>query len=102
MKFLKLISFLCIITMMQKVSAQSGIDAPIPSMHPNEYQKQQINRKYGMFIHFGINTFHNQEWTDGSKPASTYRPTAIDAKQWVETAKNAGMKYIILVAKQNG
>lgn len=81
--------------------AQKGIDSPVPSVRPSKYQKQQIKRKYGMFIHFGINTFHNQEWTDGSKPASSYNPTAIDARQWVETAKNAGMKYIILVAKHH-
>ena len=101
MKYAICISCLCILVMTQTITAQPGIDAPVPSNHPNEYQKQQINRKYGMFIHFGINTFHNQEWTDGSKPASTYCPTAIDAKQWVETAKNAGMKYIILVAKHH-
>ena len=83
------------------VIAQPGIDAPVSSSKPSKYQKQQIKRKYGMFIHFGINTFHNEEWTDGSKPASTYIPTAIDARQWVETAKKAGMKYIILVSKHH-
>lgn len=81
--------------------AQQGVDEPIPSTKPNKYQKQQIKRKYGMFIHFGINTFHNEEWTDGSKLASSYVPTAIDAAQWVKTAKDAGMKYIILVAKHH-
>ena len=70
---------------------------PVPSHMPSEAQKKQIDRKYGMFIHFGINTFHDQEWTDGSKPASSYNPTKIDAEQWVKTAKDAGMKYIILI-----
>ena len=68
---------------------------------PSEAQKKQIDRKYGMFIHFGINTFHDQEWTDGSKPASSYNPTKIDAEQWVKTAKDAGMKYIILITKHH-
>ena len=81
--------------------AQKGIDEPVPSDKPNKYQQEQIKRKYGMFIHFGINTFHNEEWTDGSKPASSYKPTTIDARQWVETAKKAGMKYIILVTKHH-
>jgi len=44
--------------------AQKGIDRPIPSVKPNKYQKAQIHRKYGMFLHFGINTFHNEEWTE--------------------------------------
>ena len=33
---------------------------------PNARQQAQIDRRYGLFLHFGINTFHNQEWTDGS------------------------------------
>ncbi|GAB1454691.1 hypothetical protein MASR2M47_47470 [Draconibacterium sp.] len=74
---------------------------PVPSNEPNEAQLKQIERKYGMFIHFGINTFHDMEWTDGSKPASSYEPTNIDAEQWVKTAKDAGMKYVILITKHH-
>ena len=96
-----MILLLCLSIFAGSSYAQKGIDEPIPSIKPGKYQKQQIKRKYGMFIHFGINTFHNQEWTDGSKPASSYNPTTVDARQWVETAKNAGMKYIILVAKHH-
>ena len=81
--------------------AQPQLTEPIPSQKPGKYQKNQIKRKYGMFIHFGINTFHNEEWTDGSKPAASYKPSCIDAQQWVETAKKAGMKYIILVTKHH-
>ena len=83
------------------VLAQEKGILPISSMTANKYQIDQINRKYGMFIHFGINTFHDQEWTDGSKPASSYNPSTIDAKQWVATAKAAGMKHIILVSKHH-
>lgn len=84
-----------------KVFAQTKVVIPTASDKPNRYQQEQIDRKYGMFIHFGINTFHDQEWTDGSKPTSSYAPTTIDAKQWVSTAKAAGMKYIILVSKHH-
>ncbi len=85
---------------LSNVSAQTNIE-PVPALIPNKYQQEQIQRKYGMFIHFGINTFLNEEWTDGSFPASIYKPTTIDAKQWVKTAKDAGMKYIILVTKHH-
>ena len=54
-----------------------------------------------MFIHFGMNTFHNIEWSDGTLPASSYNPKKIDAHQWVKTAKDAGMKYVILVTKHH-
>ena len=72
---------------------------PLPSTKPSSYQLEQIKRKYGMFIHFGVNTFHDMEWTDGSKPVSSYSPTTVDADQWISTAKEAGMKYVILVTK---
>lgn len=74
---------------------------PAPSATPSAAQKKQISRQYGMFIHFGINTFHDEEWTDGSKPALSYCPTAIDADQWVKAAKDAGMKYVIFIAKHH-
>lgn len=74
---------------------------PKPSTEPSKAQMKQIERKYGMFIHFGINTFHNEEWTDGSKPASSYNPSAIDAEQWIKSAKDAGMKYVILITKHH-
>lgn len=74
---------------------------PKPSGRPNKAQMKQIERKYGMFMHFGINTFHDMEWTDGSKPASSYKPDTIDADQWIRTAKNAGMKYVILITKHH-
>ncbi|PUV24619.1 calcium:sodium exchange protein [Sphingobacterium athyrii] len=84
-----------------KVFAQTKAIVPTAADKPNRYQQEQIDRKYGMFIHFGMNTFHDQEWTDGSKPPGSYAPTAIDVKQWVSTAKAAGMKYIILVSKHH-
>lgn len=72
-----------------------------PSETPNEVQKKMIARQYGMFIHFGINTFHDQEWTDGTLPPESYAPKAVDTDQWVQTAKDAGMKYVILTAKHH-
>jgi alpha-L-fucosidase len=72
-----------------------------PSSEPNAVQRQMIARRYGMFIHFGINTFHDQEWTDGSLPASSYAPTGLDTDQWVRTAKDAGMKYVIFTSKHH-
>lgn len=82
-------------------SQETSLILPVPSTTPSAAQQQQIARKYGMFIHFGINTFHDEEWTDGSKPASSYAPSAIDAEQWIQTAKDAGMKYVILITKHH-
>lgn len=73
----------------------------IPSRKPNQWQLEQMNRKFGMFIHFGVNTFGNVEWSDGGIMAQSYQPAEIDADQWVRTAYEAGMNYVILVTKHH-
>jgi len=54
---------------------------------------------YGMFIHFGMSTFVQNELPDGKAPATTYAPDRLDVDQWVSVARDAGMKYIVLTAK---
>lgn len=72
-----------------------------PSTEPTQGQREQMARKFGMFLHFGINTFHNTEWSDGTLPAESYAPTAIDADSWVKTAYEAGMNYVIVITKHH-
>ena len=74
---------------------------PVPSLEPSRLQLEQIARKFGMFIHFGVNTFGNTEWSDGGIHAKSYRPTEIDADQWVRTAYEAGMNFVILITKHH-
>ncbi len=74
---------------------------PVPANTPNKGQQMQIDRKFGMFLHFGVNTFGNVEWSDGSIPAEVYRPESIDAEQWVKTAYEAGMNYVIIITKHH-
>ena len=72
-----------------------------PSAEPNDVQRAMIARKYGMFIHFGINTFYDTEWSNGKLDINGYRPAAIDAEGWVKNAYMAGMNYVILITKHH-
>jgi alpha-L-fucosidase len=78
-----------------------GAQILLPAVKPNLAQAAMIKRGYGMFIHFGINTFNETEWSDGSLPVSSYNPTKLDPDQWVRTAKDAGFRYVLLVTKHH-
>ena len=58
-------------------------------------------RDYGMFIHFGPNTFLDIEWGDGQAPVSVYNPAHLDPGQWVRVARDAGFRYVLLVTKHH-
>ena len=80
--------------MKQATSYQDNIE-----VLPTEAQKQFLDLKFGMFVHYGINTFHNSEISQGDLPLYSFNAETVDTDQWCMTAKNAGMKYIILTAK---
>ncbi|POH61107.1 alpha-L-fucosidase [Arthrobacter glacialis] len=55
----------------------------------------------GAFFHYGLNTFHGKEWSDGTLPAASFNPTELDAEQWVHTAVSMGAKYVVVTAKHH-
>lgn len=73
----------------------------LPGNKPNRSQMLLIQRGYGMFIHFGINTFSGDEWSDGTISADIYNPKDLDCDQWVKVARDAGFRYVLLVTKHH-
>lgn len=70
----------------------------IPTLGQINYQR---HHQFGVFCHFGINTFHAREWSDGTLPAASFNPTRLDATQWAESARLAGASHLILTAKHH-
>ncbi|MBN2651569.1 MAG: alpha-L-fucosidase [Spirochaetales bacterium] len=64
--------------------------------------KEVASLEFGMFICWSFSTFSGQEWTPTlDKDASYFRATGLDTDQWVRTAKEAGMKYILFLTKHH-
>lgn len=97
MKKLALLCMSCFLLMNNWVKGQEIV----PSDMPNTTQKGMLERGYGMFIHFGINTFAETEWSDGTIPVHQYNPTALDCDQWVRVARDAGFRYVMLTTKHH-
>ncbi|MFJ3956015.1 alpha-L-fucosidase [Arthrobacter sp. NPDC090010] len=70
-------------------------------LRPTPGQLAWQHDRMGVFFHFGINTFHGKEWSDGTLPASSFDPTELDARQWVRAAQLAGARYVVLTAKHH-
>jgi alpha-L-fucosidase len=67
--------------------------------------------RFGMFIHFGLYAIPGRgEWVqwdeqipaeEYAKLADQFNPTNFDADVWAETAKAAGMKYMVLTSRHH-
>jgi alpha-L-fucosidase len=94
--------------------------ADTPKQHDNRMQWFRGDR-FGMFIHWGLYSVPAGEWHGKNYPGASewlinnagispqdweplknsFNPTNFDAKKWVQTAKDAGMKYIVITSKHH-
>lgn len=69
------------------------------SLH--ELQQDFVDLKFGLFIHFGMGTYLDNDWADPDAPLSLFNPVKLDCNQWVEGAKSANMSFVCMSVKHH-
>jgi alpha-L-fucosidase len=70
---------------------------PLPTPSQLAWQRDEL----ALFLHFGVNTFTDREWGEGTEDPAIFAPAALDARQWARAAKNAGFRTLVLTAKHH-
>ena len=83
---------------------RSGHGAPLhigdrPRPTPSQLAWQRDER--ALFIHFGVNTFTNREWGEGTESPSIFNPAHLEARQWARIARESGFRALVLTAKHH-
>lgn len=114
-------SFVFTILVLSLLSCQT--DSYTPGTETGEEHDQRMEwwreARFGMFIHWGLYAVPAGEWGDSKDHAEWIRTTAqipletydqfvgqfnpihFDATEWVQMAKAAGMKYIVITSKHH-
>lgn len=71
------------------------------SMKLHRLQQQFVDLRFGMFIHFNIPTYMDQDWPDPDAPATLFNPVKLDCDQWAKAARSANMSYGCLTTKHH-
>lgn len=90
------IGLLMVLFTVEAMAAQNAVD-----LKPSPQQIEWQDLEMGAIVHFGPNTFLNQEWGDGSADPKLFNPAQFDPEQWMRALQSAGIKYVVFVAKHH-
>lgn len=64
-------------------------------------QQEFVADRFGMFIHFNIPTYMDQDWADPEASPAIFNPTKLNCDQWAKAAKSANMSYGCITTKHH-
>jgi alpha-L-fucosidase len=78
----------------------TSTSAPAQKKSLYQLQSEHVDLRFGMFIHFNINTYF-PGWGNDRVDPKIFNPTDLDCSQWAKAAKSAGIKYALLTTKHH-
>lgn len=78
-------------------TSEPAATRPTPSPAQLLWQRDEL----ALFVHFGVNTFTDREWGDGTEAPALFDPGALDPRQWARVARSAGFRAMVLTAKHH-
>ena len=100
MNIRRIIALFVIISVATKLNyataQQKDVTKPLP-----ELQQDFVDLGLGMFIHYGMPTFMDQDWSDPDAPLSLFKSSKLNPGQWAKAAKSANMAYGCLTTKHH-
>ncbi|WEK34593.1 MAG: alpha-L-fucosidase [Candidatus Pseudobacter hemicellulosilyticus] len=66
-----------------------------------QLQQQFVDLRFGMFIHYNIPTYLDQDWADPEASPALFNPKKLDCSQWAKAAQSANMSYGCLTTKHH-
>lgn len=66
-----------------------------------QLQREFVNLRFGMFMHYGIRTFVKRGWGKANMDLTKFdlKGKHTNCEQWADTAISANMKFGLLTAK---
>jgi len=105
-------SLLILISLLLSISSFSNTDERAESEEQKEQRMEWwVNARFGMFIHFGLYSLPAEHaWYKSKNFLTTeqyqkyvdhFNPDLLNPKEWAKTAKETGMKYMVITAKHH-
>ena len=79
----------------------SGLLSQAAAADTQSNLSKMVDMRFGMFNHFSLGTFTNQEWAEPNQSPTLFAPPSVNCAQWADAAAAAKMSYGILTTKHH-